>query len=291
MMRSKLGACMERRDIRRIDPFRCKMGAFHDRLLDLLDESSCRELVTSFERHGQKHPVLVRPCSDRGDYDYELVYGARRLFAARALKTMLLATITRISDRDAIVEIDIENRLRCDLSPYERAMAFRSWIHNGYFRSQFDLAETLGLSASRVSRLMKFTQIPTAVVMAFHDVREIREAWAVTLAELCKDSKRRQGMLTAARRLAKSQDKAKDPKVVFRHLTSINGFRPPKRFERRDEIVKGASGTPLFRVCCRNQDIRIVIKRENLSEVNLNRVKVLLADVLDEPTVAEPERR
>jgi len=145
----------------------------HDRLQEFLTEESCREVIDSFIKQGQKMPVLARPLQAREGVKYEIIYGARRLFAARHLNVKLLARVLDLDNRMAFIEMDIENRLRCDISSYERGVSFRSWLREGYFQSQEEIAKTLGLSKAQVCRLVKFSELPAAIVSAFPDPRQI----------------------------------------------------------------------------------------------------------------------
>src|SRR5688572_4803128 len=108
-----------------IDPFVCRMWDYHDRLPELINEVSCRDVIQSFVRDGQKHPVLARPTTGSDGLQYELIYGARRLFAARHLNVKLLAAVRSVDNLTALIEMDVENRLRRDISPYERGMSFK----------------------------------------------------------------------------------------------------------------------------------------------------------------------
>src|ERR1700743_1344002 len=102
-----------------IDPFLCRMWAFHDRLESNVTEGTCRAEIESFSRNGQLLPVLARPLAGGPRYKFELICGARRLFVARHLNMQLLAEVRKISDREAVVSMDIENRQRRDISHYE----------------------------------------------------------------------------------------------------------------------------------------------------------------------------
>src|SRR4051794_27527244 len=94
------------------DPFRCRVWHLHDRRVSEVNEQTCRGEIDSFAAHGQRVPVLGRPLENDPDYDIELAYGARRLFAARHLKMPLQVELRPFSDRDGLVAMDIENRLR-----------------------------------------------------------------------------------------------------------------------------------------------------------------------------------
>src|SRR5262245_40063136 len=98
------------------------MWDYHDRLGDEITSSSCASWIESMKRHGQKQPVLGRRIAGKGDYEFELIFGARRLFAARSLGIELTVELRELDDRAALIEMDIENRVRRDISPYERGM-------------------------------------------------------------------------------------------------------------------------------------------------------------------------
>jgi ParB/RepB/Spo0J family partition protein len=265
-----------------IDPFDCRMWDYHDRLEGYLTDQSCREMIESFRRVGQKHPVLARCGRESGGARYELIYGARRLFAARYLNIKLLAKIKDLDDRQALIEMDVENRLRRDISPYERGMSFKAWLRSGHFRSQEEIAKTLGLSTAHVSRLMRFAELPTAVIIAFPDPRHIREAWAVGLAERCADSDARQRVLSVARSLATQRNQVVDAKNIYKRLidgVTVRGRRVA-RIDAKDDVVRGDDGRPLFRVSYRHNDLHVIIRRDIASTATIDAVTDILKRVL-----------
>src|SRR5690348_8381159 len=102
-----------------VNPFRCRMWDLHDRLESYLSPANCRAEIDSFLRHGQLIPAVGRPIKGDPDFDVEVVCGARRLFVARHLNKPLLVELREMTDREVIIAIDIENRQRTDISPYE----------------------------------------------------------------------------------------------------------------------------------------------------------------------------
>src|SRR5579862_9529454 len=119
-----------------ISPFRCRMWALHDRLESDITEESCKAEIGSFQRHGQLVPVLGRRLRNDAHHDVELIYGARRLFVARHLNMRLRVELRSLDDRAAIVAMDIENRQRTDISPYERGLSYARWLSQRHFPSQ-----------------------------------------------------------------------------------------------------------------------------------------------------------
>ena len=118
------GSQPEARNIVSVSPFRVRMWRLHDRCEEYVNEETCKAEIASFQKHGQLVPALGRVLPGDCGYDVELIYGARRLFVARHLSVPLLVEIREISDRDALIAMDIENRQRMDISPYERAMSY-----------------------------------------------------------------------------------------------------------------------------------------------------------------------
>jgi ParB family chromosome partitioning protein len=233
-----------------VDPFRCRMWSGHERLEKSISAENCRDEIDSFMRHGQKFCVLGRPVHGDATCDYELVYGARRLFVARHLNVLLSIEVRELDDRDAIVAIDIENRQRKELSPYERGRAYRMWIREGIAESQDELARMLNVSASQVSRLIHLAELPAEICDAFADPVEICESWGRLLMELWQEPVKREALLRAARSLAK-ESLRRPAAAVFRRLVAAAGQASTAasvRLPTRDEVVKDAAGSPLFRI-------------------------------------------
>jgi ParB family chromosome partitioning protein len=140
------------RNILSVNPFRACMWLLHDRCERHVNEETCRAEIESFKTHGQLVPALGRVLSSDPDHDVELIYGARRLFVARHLNVPLLVEMREISDRDALIAMDIENRQRTDISPYERAVSYARWLRPGHFSVSGLTAAALGKVAQRDSQ-------------------------------------------------------------------------------------------------------------------------------------------
>lgn len=256
--------------IEQVEPARCTLWQFHERFGDELGRESCKELITSIQCHGQRHPALGRRLARAPEAAIELIYGGRRLFAAAQLGVKLLVDVRELDDREAIIEMEIENRLRTDISPYERGMSYRRWLNARLFASQSELAKVLGVSEAQVSRLLRYADLPAAVVGAFDGMQSIREEWAVDLAKICQDPNRRSTILRRAREI--SQGERRYPaQVVFRRLASREAV------QSRDEIVKGVSGKPMYRIAIRAKAVHFIVPREGLSEQLVHELKRHLA--------------
>jgi ParB/RepB/Spo0J family partition protein len=262
-----------------VDPFRCRMWSQNYRLESDLTEESCGDEIKSFTTHGQLIPVLGRPIRGDADADVELIYGARRLFVARYVRKPILVELRDLSDREAIVAMDIENRQRTDLSPYERGLSYASWLRSGTFRSQEDLAKALKLSPPVVSKMLRAAKLPSAILCAFASPIDIREGWALDLFQAVEDTRRRQRTLSEARNIAATSPRP-PAREIYRRLMAVGSEGRPLRARARDEVVKNRFGKPIFRIRHQSKSLSVVFPVESLSADMLERIRTILSDFL-----------
>ena len=265
--------------IEHVEPAGCTLWQFHERFGDEPNGESCKELIASFQRHGQRHPVLGRRLARASGGKIELIYGGRRLFAAARLGVRLLVDVRELDDRAAIVEMEIENRLRADISSYERGMSYRRWLNARLFASQSELAKELGISEAQLSRLLRYAELPAAVVGAFDRVQSIREEWAVALAKMCQDSGLRPGVLRRARDASQGERRF-PPQVVFRRLVAASRAATLEPVRSRDEIIKTQSGRPIYRIAVRAKTVHFIVPRDKLSDSLVQELKRQLTSTL-----------
>jgi ParB family chromosome partitioning protein len=103
-----------------LDPNIIDPSPFRDRLPDD-DGLAFEEFKKSVIEEGQKVPVQVRP-HPASPGRYQLVYGHRRVRAAKELGLSVKAFPVEISDSELVVAQGIENGARQDLSWVERAL-------------------------------------------------------------------------------------------------------------------------------------------------------------------------
>ena len=249
--------------VRRVPVSKCKVWSLHVRSEESITTASCASLIRSMRKHGQRLPVLARQRACPEGTEFELIYGARRLFAAQQLGIELLVDVREIDDRNAVIEMEVENRPRQDISPYERGVNYSRWLRAGYFKNQVELAKELGLSETRVSRLLRYAELPTVVVAAFNSVRDIKEEWAVRLAGICRDPKLRSDVMRRARERASSPQKD-SPQCLYDSLLRGAGTDVIKK-RARDQVIKSASGKPLFRVAFRSDTLHVILPRAGMA--------------------------
>jgi len=276
--------------VRLVSPSKCKVWTLHVRSEESISAASCASLIRSIRTHGQRHPVLARMRNSIEGTEFELIYGARRLFAAQQLGVELLVDVRDMDDRAAVIEMDIENRPREDISPYERGVNYARWLRAGYFKNQMELARELGISEARVSRLLKYSELPAVVVAVFESPRDIREEWAVKLANECRDPKLRGDIMRRARERAASSRKS-SPQCSFDAL--LHGAKACED-PARDEVVKGSNGRSLFRVAFHAKTLHVVLPRTAISPEILQEITRGIAAVLEQPGSVEspkPQRQ
>lgn len=273
------GAAKQRGVIVRVNPFRCRMWALHDRIADYVTEESCRAEIESFARYGQLVPALGRALRDDRDCDVELIYGARRLFVAQHLNVPLNVELRELSDRQALVAMDIENRHRRDISAYERGVSYARWLRTKYFNSQDEIAHALKISTSQVSRLLKLAQLPTVIVNAFASPLEIREGWGIELSKAWQDPQLRLLVGQRARALV-NQTPRPSSLEVYQKLIAPAGAGKKSRRPRRDMVVSGGNGTPLFRIRYQRATVAFLVPTTALSENSVNRIRQAVCDIM-----------
>jgi ParB/RepB/Spo0J family partition protein len=148
----------------------------HDQILTvpiaLLDESPTNtrrtwgnldELATSFREVGILQPLVARAKGAR----FELVFGHRRLRAAKKAKLDVVPVIVRtMTDAIAHEAQVVENLQRTDLHPLEEAEGFEQLHALGW--SADDMAGKIGKSRAYVFERMKLLELSKALREAFY---------------------------------------------------------------------------------------------------------------------------
>lgn len=272
------------RELSLVNPFRCRMWDLHDRLDTEVTEETCKLEIQSFLKHGQLIPARGRRL--RGDpvHDVELIYGARRLFVARHLNVPLAVELQDMSDLDGIIAMDIENRQRRDVSPYERGRSCARWLASGYFESQEVLARALHLSNSQVSRLLRLAQLPGSIVNVFSSPSDMRERWGLELVDIWRDAERRPMLIRAASEI-EALGSRPTPLEIYQTLLRSATREKLRGARSREETVSGLGGAALFRVRRESRAFTLLFPADRVSEESLRRIQdAVLRIVRDQGT-------
>ncbi len=182
----------------KIDPSRCRIWADHDRRYDLLNKNNCSDLIEGFRAQGQQIPAIVRELADDPDHEYEIIVGTRRHWAASYLGLSYLIEVQSLTDQQAFVLVDAENRQRKDISDYERAVFYANALKQLY-STQKEMAEAMKTSTAWLNEYISLSAFPVEVVDCYRDITDIKVTHSRKLTPLLKDSKLRPRILEKAK--------------------------------------------------------------------------------------------
>lgn len=134
------------------------------------DEQKIAELALSIRTRGVLSPIVVRPHprAGAGPHAYELVAGERRFRAAAAAGlNSIPAMVRRLSDKDALEVMVIENEQREDVGPLEKADGYHELTKLGV--SPTEIAQRVGKSDTTIRRLLKLRNLPDVAAKALAD--------------------------------------------------------------------------------------------------------------------------
>ncbi len=127
---------------------------------EVFDEDELSGLATSLKDVGVLQPLVVRP---KGDDQYELVAGERRLRAAFIAGLESVPVVIRhTEDSDLLKEALVENIHRVQLNPLEEAAAYQQLLEEFEF-TQEELAQRLGKSRPAISNALRLLGLPSEV--------------------------------------------------------------------------------------------------------------------------------
>lgn len=137
------------------------------------DDLALRE---SLVRHGQLVPVLLRPSAENPGR-YEIIYGRRRVRAAKAVGMPVKAIIRQMDGEEALVAQGQENTARRDLSFIEKARFAWLITEDGYSREV--ATEALHCHPTVLSVMLNVAQdVPDALILKIGPAPGIgRERW------------------------------------------------------------------------------------------------------------------
>lgn len=149
------------------------------------DEARLQELTASVKAHGVLQPVLVRPApKPKGKVKYELVYGHRRLRAAKLAGLKALPAMVRELDDKAALEVAlIENCRREDVLPMEEADGYQE-LHQVHGVSVEELAERVGKSKEYVYGRLKLCELKAPAVRKALDEGRVHPSTALLVARI-----------------------------------------------------------------------------------------------------------
>lgn len=137
-----------------------KLAPFKNQARRSFSEEEIDELAATIQAHGIRQPLTVLKVNDGR---FEVVSGERRLRAAKSIGLNKVPCII-IDDAEKAEEIAlIENIQRTDLHPVELSRSLKSLADKYGYGGQSEMANRLGLSKSKISELIKISDLPESV--------------------------------------------------------------------------------------------------------------------------------
>jgi ParB family chromosome partitioning protein len=139
------------------------------------------DMVNSIKSHGLLCPIIV---SKKNGY-FQLIAGERRLYAMDQLGWEKIPAIDKENEggADILIKGLVENIVRLNLSPLERAMAMQEIIET-YKYTQEKLAEKLGVDRSTAAHFLRMIQILHPQVLKYVHESSITFGHAKVLMKL-----------------------------------------------------------------------------------------------------------
>lgn len=239
-----------------VDPELVDVWEGNPRYQNQLNPEKLEDLIESMRAQGQLIPAAAR----RNGARYEIIYGSRRLFAAKWLKAngypsfKFRLQIHTVDDETAFRLADEENRNRSDVSAIERATSYANALKAHYNGRQDILAEKLGMGTASMSRFMTIATLPRDIVAALPNLSDlsIREAYA--LAKLLDGHERQPEAISVARAIRDEIDKGArfDTRGVLTRIQAAlddGSANPKRRAESKATLhVKSSAGKPMLEV-------------------------------------------
>jgi len=165
---------LEGETIVEVDPALVDVSFVSDRLSG--DDEAFDELKGSIAASGQDTPVLLRPHPETSGR-YMVVFGHRRVRAARALERPVRAVIKDIDDVAHVLAQGQENTARADLSFIEKALFAKNLRDLGQGKDVIEQALTI--DGTLLSRMLSVAgTVPAHFITAIGPAKQIgRDRW------------------------------------------------------------------------------------------------------------------
>jgi ParB family chromosome partitioning protein len=124
------------------------------------EDGSLDDLANSIKERGLLNPITVMK---RPDGSYDLIVGQRRFLACKKLGMEKIPAIVRekMEDTDATIISLIENVHRADMSPIDKAKAYKK-IHEKY-RDYNKVAKETGISVSTIKKYINLLNLAPSI--------------------------------------------------------------------------------------------------------------------------------
>lgn len=158
-----------------LDPDLVDASFVRDRLEE--DPAEFADLLAAIRDRGQDTPILVRPHPQKSGR-YMVVFGHRRLEAARQLGRKVRAVVKAIDDRTHVVAQGQENSARANLSFIEKAVFARRLMEMNYDGDNATVMAALAIDKTTLSKMLSVASLPAPILDVTLGAKSIgRDRW------------------------------------------------------------------------------------------------------------------
>ncbi len=141
------------------------------------DDQEFNELLEAIRERGQDSPILVRPHPSKSGR-YMVVFGHRRLEAAKRLGRKVRAVIRDLKDRDHVIAQGQENSARANLSFIEKALFAANLARLRYDEDSSTILAALGVDRTTLSKMLSVAGLPEPILHAIGPAKGVgRDRW------------------------------------------------------------------------------------------------------------------
>lgn len=244
-----------------IDPALIDPSPFQDRLPDD-DPEAFEAFKRGFEAEGQKVPVQVRR-HPKVEGRFQVIYGHRRVRAAKEVGRQVTAIIMEMSDHDLAIAQGIENSERQDLTWIERALF--AWRMEQAAVKARDIRAALSVDDPELAKMRAVVRaVSVEVIEMIGRAPKIGRPRWLNLAQTVTDHASAQGVL----RKTLSDDKVSEAPSSDRFLTALSaaakaGAKTKPRASGADEVkLVAGRGRPIGKAIFGGKDVRLVVDKE-----------------------------
>jgi ParB family transcriptional regulator, chromosome partitioning protein len=145
-----------------------------------INSSELEELANSIKENGLIQPISVNKI---GNDNYEVVAGHRRLAACKLLKnkTIKAIVLSEMTKNDAGYDLKmaslalVENLQRKDLNVIETAISISNLLNLGIYKSQVDLAKSIGKQRIYVTKCLSILKLHPTIVADLSQNKSIKD--------------------------------------------------------------------------------------------------------------------
>jgi ParB family chromosome partitioning protein len=158
-----------------LDPELVDASFVRDRLEE--DPQEFADLIGAIRERGQDTPILVRPHPQKSGR-YMVVFGHRRLEAARQLGRKVRAVVKSVDDRTHVVAQGQENSARSNLSFIEKAIFARRLSELNYDGDNATVMAALAVDKTTLSKMLSVAGLPSSILDVTQGAKSIgRDRW------------------------------------------------------------------------------------------------------------------